>query len=156
MTVHVCSLSASPDQVIPPLTDTLLKFPFDEDQLDDHGMHDPFQPDGVTAANGDDRSGLIWPYCDGWGHLTAEFQWEAGAYNELRDHFIRDPLGLTSDPRNDTARDDRYPTGGYQWFTKHHEIGVKRGVPLGVMVRHNDKVPRKILYAQFKLCIHPW
>jgi hypothetical protein len=119
-------------------------------------MHTPEQPDGATAVNGDDRTGLIWPSCEGWGHLEAEFQWEAGAYTELRDMFMRDPLGLTGDPCNDTGRDDRYPTGGYQWFTKHHQIEVHPGVPLGVMVRHNDKVSRKILYAQFKLAIHPW
>lgn len=156
MTVQVCSLSASPDQLIQPLTDTLLKFPFEQNQLDDHGMHQPAQPDGFTATSGDDRSGLIWPSCAGWGFLLAEFQWEGGAYNEIRDHFVRDPLGMTSDPRNETGREDRYPTGGYQWFAKHHQIAVTPGVPLGVMVRHNDKVARKILYAQFKLCIHPW
>lgn len=156
MTVYVCSLSATPDQVIQPNVDTLLTFPFDQDQIDKWGMHEPSQPDGVVATSSDPRTGLIWPSCEGWGHLTAEFQWEAGGYTELRDQFMRDPLGFTADPMNDTARDDRVPSGGYQFFTKHHEIGVHPGVPLGVTVRHNDKVARKILYAQFKLCIHPW
>ncbi|NEB92459.1 hypothetical protein [Streptomyces bauhiniae] len=156
MAVYVSSLSATPDQVIQPLTDTLLLFPFDQDQMDQWGMHDPAQPDGITAASSSQRAGLIWPSCEGWGHLTAEFQWEAGGYTEIRDAFMRDPLGLTDDPRNDTAREDRYPTGGYQWFVKNHQLSVHPGVPLGVMVRHNDKAPRKILYAQFKLAIHPW
>jgi hypothetical protein len=156
VTVYVCSLSATPDQLIQPNTDTLLVFPFDQDQIDHYGMHEPLQPDGITVASDDQRAGLIWPYCDGWGHLTAEVQWEAGGYTELRDLFMRDPLGFTSDPMNDTARDDRVPSGGYQYFTKHHELAVYPGTPLGFMVRHNDKVPRRVLYAQFKLAIHPW
>jgi hypothetical protein len=156
VTVYVCSLSATPDQLIQPTTDTLLLFPFEQDQIDHYGMHEPLQPDGITVTSDDQRAGLIWPYCDGWGHLEAELQWESGAYTELRDHFVRDPLSLTDDPCNDTGRDDRYPTGGYQWFTKHHQIAVCAGTPLGVMVRHNDKVARRILYAQFKLAIHPF
>jgi hypothetical protein len=156
MAVYVCSLSGTPDQVIQPLTDTLLLFPFEQDQMDTWGMHDPCQPDGITVTSSSQRAGLIWPSCEGWGHLTAEVQWEAGGYTELRDMFMRDPLSLTDDPRNDTGRDDRYPTGGYQWFTKHHELAVSPGTPLGVMVRHNDKTARRVLYAQFKLAIHPW
>ncbi|MGW2213285.1 hypothetical protein [Streptomyces sp. NPDC001781] len=156
MAVYVCSLSASPDQVIQPLTDTLLRFPYDEEQADQWGMHNPAQPDGVASVTGDQRSGLIWPSCEGWGYLTAEFQWEPGGYNEIRDAFLRDPLSLTSDPMNDTARDDRAVTGGYQWYVKNHQIGVHPGTPIGVTVRHNDTVARKILYAQFKLSIHPW
>ncbi|MFF7966771.1 hypothetical protein ACFZC3_15565 [Streptomyces sp. NPDC007903] len=156
MTVYVASLSATPDQVIPPNTDTLLLFPFEEDQLDQWSMHDPQQPDGSTVTSSSQRAGLIWPSCEGWGHLTAEFEWEPGGYTEIRDFFMRDPLSLTADPMNDTARDDRVPGGGNQWFTKHHEISVHPGTPIGVMVRHNDKVPRRVLYAQFKLAIHPW
>ncbi len=156
MTVYVCSLSATPDQLIPPGGGyTLLKFPFEENQYDVHCMHQPQQPDGIMAASGDARSGLIWPCVAGWGTLIAHFQWEAGGYDEIRDQFVRDPLGFTSNPMDVTAVDHRAPTPGMQFFTKTHGIFVKPGVPLGVMVRHSDKVPRKVTYAQFKLVIHP-
>ncbi|WP_435244961.1 hypothetical protein [Streptomyces tendae] len=155
MTVYVCSLSASPDQLIQPGTYTLLTFPFEEDQLDYQLMHQPAQPDGFAATSCDPRSGLIWPSCEGWGSLTAEFSWEPGGYSEIRDQFVRDPLGLAGEP-NATALVHRPLSPGWQIIGKHHEIMVHPGVPLGVQVWHNDTVPRKVTYAQFKLAIHPW
>lgn len=152
MTVYVCSLSATPDQWIPPGGDyTLIRFPFEENQYDAHGMHQPQQPDGTTVAFTDPASGLIWPCVAGWGELKADFIWEAGGYTEIRDQFVRDPLGAP----DYTAVDHRPPTGGMQFYTKAHAIFVKPGVPLGVMVRHNDSVRRRVTYAQFKLAIHP-
>jgi len=32
---------------------------------------------------------------------------------------------------------------------------VRPNVPLGLLVYHNDSVPRRVTYAQFKLSIHP-
>ncbi|MEU8829319.1 hypothetical protein [Streptomyces sp900116325] len=155
MTVYVCSLSATPDQIIPPGGGyTLLKFPFTEEQFDEWGMHEAHQPDGVTAKSTETRSGLIWPCIAGWGALTANFIWEAGNYNEIRDQFVRDPLGLAGPP-DYTAVDHRPPSPGQQFFTKHHEIFVNPETPLGVMVRHDDSVPRRVTYAQLKVAIHP-
>lgn len=156
MTVYVCSLSASPDQLIQPQTMTLLRFPFEENQIDKWSMHQPSQPDGLTATSSSSRAGLIWPSSTGWGSLTAEFTWEAGDYTEIRDQFVRDPLSFTDDPNNATALEHRALSPGLQLFAKQHEIAVYPGTSLGVMVWHNDKVSRKVTYAQFKLSIHPW
>lgn len=155
MTVFVCSLSASPDQVIPPNRYTLLRFPFETDQWDVWGMHQAEQPDGVTALSGQDRSGLIWPHVHGWGSLTGHVQMEAGDYSEVRTQFIRDPLGLGDDPKNATGVAHWPPSPGMQFLPPHHEFAVYPGVPVGLMVRHNDTVPRRVTYAQFKLAIHP-
>jgi len=155
VSVLFCSLQASPDQVIPPRVWTLLKFPYDSESDDRWSMHQPAQPDGTTAVFPNDESGLIRPAMEGLGHLTACIQWEAasssGGYNELRDQFVRDPLGSP----DYTAVDHRVPSGGLQFFTKHHEIVVRPNVPVGLLVYHNDRVSRKVTYAQFKLSIHP-
>ncbi len=151
MSVMFCSLQVSPDQLIPPKAYTLLKFPYDSESDDRWHMHQPCQPDGTTATFPDPESGLIWPAAEGLGHLTACIHWEAGGYNELRDQFVRDPLGTP----DYTATDHRPPSGGQQFFTKHHASIVRPNVPLGLLVYHNDSVPRRVTYAQFKLSIHP-
>ncbi|WP_415925406.1 hypothetical protein [Streptomyces sp. ME19-01-6] len=63
------------------------------------------QPDGhvIKSWDADGRSGPIWPSASGWGQLYAMIQWEAGSYPELRDQYVRDPLGLTSTPNDTTA-----------------------------------------------------
>ncbi|GAA2284852.1 hypothetical protein GCM10010145_56030 [Streptomyces ruber] len=157
MSVHVCSLILDEPQVIPQGGYQVVRFPFGAgESYDAHGMHQVAQPDGYQVTNWrtDDRAGLIWPAADGWGSLTAMIQWEAGDYTELRDQFVRDPLGLTGDPVNTTATDHRPPSPGMQCFTKHHEIFVHPGVPLAVRVSHNDSAPRRLLLAEFKLAIH--
>ena len=84
--------------------------------------------------------------------LTANVHWEPGDYSELRDRFVRDPLGVAPDS---TATDHRPPSPGMQCFTKQHQMFVHPGVPLAFLVSHNDSVARKITHAQFKLAIHP-
>jgi hypothetical protein len=81
-------------------------------------------------------------------------QWEDGAYSELRDQFVRDPLGFTDDPVDTTATDHRPPSPGMQCFTKSHGIFVSPGTPLALRVAHNDSQARDIVLAEFKLAIH--
>ena len=102
----------------------------------------------------DDRAGLIWPAVSGWGVLTANVHWESGNYSELRDRFVRDPLGLSTG-YDSTATDHRPPSPGMQCFTKQHQMFVHPDVPLSFLVAHNASSPRKITHAQFKLAIHP-
>ncbi|WP_435108838.1 hypothetical protein [Nocardiopsis synnemataformans] len=152
MALYVCSLDVSLDQEIP--NDEayhLLRFPHENPNYDPWGMHSATQPDGcqVTAWESDDRSGLIWPTVAGWGTLTAEIQWAGGDYGELRDRFVRDPLGTP----NETNLEDRCPTGGMQFVHKCHQIFVNPSVPLGLQVKHNASKPVKVTYAQFKISV---
>ncbi|GGZ27465.1 hypothetical protein [Streptomyces poonensis] len=158
MTVRVCSLITNGPQLIAPDTYTVVRFPYGSaESYDRYDMHPATQPDGyvVTDPENDDRAGLIWPAADGWGTLTAMIQWEAAGYTELRDQFVRDPLGLTDNPVDTTATDHRPPSPGMQCFTKHHEIFVHPGVPLALRVSHNDGAPRRLVLAEFKLAVHP-
>ncbi|WP_309484603.1 hypothetical protein [Streptomyces himalayensis] len=118
-------------------------------------MHQAAQPDGcqVTDWRADDRSGLIWPIAPGWGFLSAMIQWEPGGYVELRDRFTRDPLGLYGPP-DSTATDHRPPSRGMQSFTKVWQMKVHPSTPLGLLVAHDDDVPRRVTLAEFKLVIH--
>lgn len=154
VTVYVCSLITDEPQTIPVGGYRVVRFPFGGESADGHGMHEAVQPDGLPVASWkvDDRSGLIWPAVSGWGVLTANVHWEAGDYTELRDRFVRDPLGEAPDS---TATDHRPPSPGIQCFTKQHQLFVHPGVPLAFLVAHNDSVARKITHAQFKLAIHP-
>lgn len=152
MPLYVCSLDVSPDQTIPADGQYhLLRFPYESYHYDPWGMHSAAQPDGcqVTDWAGDDRSGLIWPAVSGWGTLTAEIQWASGNYTELRDRFVRDPLGTP----NGTNTEDRAPTGGMQFVHKTHSIFVAPGVPLGLEVKHNASTGVAVTYAQFKLAV---
>ena len=157
MAVHVCSLIRSRTQSIPADGKYhVLRFPFgDAESYDEEGMHQVQQPDGheVVDWDSDARSGLIWPSADGWGALTAMIQWADGAYTELRDRFVRDPLDLAGGA-DSTATDHRPRSVGMQCFTKHHEIFVHPGTPLGLLVSHNGASARQIVHAQFKLAIH--
>lgn len=157
MSVLVCSLITAGPQTIPAGGYHVVRFPFGTgESYDAHGMHQMVQPDGYQISDWqqDDRSGLIWPSVDGWGSLTAVVQWESGGYTELRDQFVRDPLGLTDDPVNTTGTDHRVPSPGMQCFTKHHEFFVHPSVPLALRVSHNHAGPRQLVLAQFKLAIH--
>lgn len=159
LTVQVCSLilgNAEPQTIPNDGAYHVVRFPFDTESYDVYEMHGSVQPDGgqVLDWRTSDRAGLIWPSRDGWGSLTAVIQWEAGDYTECRDQFVRDPLGLTSNPNDTTATDHRAPSPGIQCFSKHHEIFVHPGVPLALRVSHNASTPKKITLAEFKLAIY--
>lgn len=157
MPIPVCSLILNEQQSVAEGTYHVVRFPFGGgESYDAEGMHQVRQPDGyeVTDWRRDDRSGLIWPSVDGWGSLTAMIFWEAGSYSELRDQFVRDPLGLTDDPMDTTATDHRPPSPGMQCFTKHHELFVHPDVPLALRVAHQGRGTRRLAHAQFKLAIH--
>ncbi|WP_069885283.1 hypothetical protein [Streptomyces luteocolor] len=157
MTVLVCSLKSETLQSIPNDGDYhVVRFPPVGEPCDVHGMHQQAQPDGYEIRDWarDDRSGLIWPACPGWGSLTAVLYWEEGDYTEVRDRFVRDPLGLTTG-YDSTATEDHPPTGGGQFLHKSHELFVDPGTPLAVLVRHNASRPRRLTLAEFKLAIHP-
>lgn len=156
--VQVVSLirSTSQPQTIPADGEYhVIRFPYDTESYDTYGMHEAVQPDGYQVVDWqtDDRSGLIWPSKDGWGHLTAVIQWEAGDYTELRDQFVRDPLGLTADPVDATGTDHRPPSPGIQCFTKHHEIVVHPDVPIALRVAHNATAAKNIILAELKVAI---
>ena len=136
MALHICSLQMNADQVIPTDRYTLINFPAALESADAWSMHRGASP-------------LIWPSAHGWGTMEAVIQWESGAYTELRDQFIRDPLRAP----DTTGTEHRPPTPGMQCLAKSHGIYVHPGTPVGLAVSHNDPRPRKITYAQFKLII---
>ena len=156
--VYVCSLKRDVPQLIQPgTTYQVVRFPFGSgESYDRWEMHQMVQPDGhvVTDWDSADRSGLIWPSHAGWGHLYAMIHWEAGDYTETRDQYVRDPLGLTSNPEDTTATDHRTPGPGAQLVTKSHGIFVTPGMPLALRVTHDDAVPRLMTLAELKLVIH--
>ncbi|MFZ3595025.1 hypothetical protein [Streptomyces sp. BH104] len=154
---QVCSLKRDTPQIIQPGSPyQIVRFPFGSlESTDNHEMHQVETTDYTIATwDSDERSGLIWPARPGWGHLYAMIQWEGGNYTELRDQFVRDPLGYGSDPNNTTATDHRPPSPGMQCFTKSHGVFVDPNVPLALRATHNDKVARAITLAEFKLVIY--
>ncbi|MFD8509729.1 hypothetical protein ACFV27_01085 [Streptomyces antimycoticus] len=156
--VQVCSLKVDTPQLIAPGAYTIVRFPFGAaEPADPFEMHQVVQPDGYVVSDWapDDRSGLIWPSRYGWGHLHAMIQWEAGGYTELRDQYVRDPLSLGPNPNDTTATEHRPPSIGMQCFVKNHGIYVDQDTPLALRVSHNDSGPRRLLLAEFKLCIYP-
>ncbi|WP_157251135.1 hypothetical protein [Nonomuraea typhae] len=154
---HVCSLIARSPQLIPAGPNyTLLRFPYGSttgESYDADGMHNPAQPDGVTSAYPDLRSGLIWPAHDAWAQLYAMVQWEDGTYDEVRDRFTRDPLALFGPP-DSTCTEDYAATPGGQYRSKSWGMFVHPGVPLGLMVRHNASTAVAVTLAEFKLAYH--
>lgn len=153
--LYVCSLISNSTQVIPGDKGYhLLRFPFgDHESSDVWNMHPASQPDGRESKHPDERSGLIWPKVGGWATLTANIHWEAGSYSELRDRFVRDPLGLDGTP-DSTATDHRPPSPGMQCFTKSHQIFVHPHTSLGLKVAHTGASSRRVVHAQFKVAIH--
>ncbi|MFI6198958.1 hypothetical protein ACIBCS_27740 [Streptomyces phaeochromogenes] len=131
----------------------VVRFPYPDQPYDPWSMHTAAQPDGSAVTNWktDDRSGLIWPSVSGWGVLTSLIYWEAGNYSELRDRYVRDPLGVY----DSTATEHRPPSPGIQCFHKTHEIFVHPDVPLALLVAHDATSARKLTLAEFKLAIHP-
>lgn len=133
----------------------LVRFPYGAaENADPCGMHQPEQPDGTVAEFPDDRSGLIWPAADGWATVEANLHWESGSYTQLRDRFVRDPLGLTAAGYDSTGTDHRPPSPGMQCFTKSHVMYVRQGQPIALMAAQDDAEPRRLVHAQFKVAIH--
>ncbi|PSK86905.1 hypothetical protein CLV63_13322 [Murinocardiopsis flavida] len=151
---QVCSLITTGPQLIPAgEAYTVVRFPFGTESYDEHGMHDPAQPDGETATDGHPRAGLIWPSADGWADLYAMLFWPDGGYNEVRDRFVRDPLDLSTG-HDSTCTQDHAPTPGGQYLAKTWGMFVKVGTPVSVMVRHNSGSGVNLDFAEFKLAIH--
>jgi hypothetical protein len=160
VSVYVCSLirGVADPQTVPSGGYHVLRFPFGGgESYDAHGMHQLEQPDGYIISPDawrlDDRSGLIWPTVEGWAHLYALIYWEDGDYTELRDQYVRDPLGLSTGT-DTTCTDHRPPSLGMQCFSKSHGVFVHPGTPVALRVSHNDGVPRKVTLAEFKMVIH--
>ena len=152
MPTYVCSLKAG-IQTIPVTGGSdyyLVRFPFGTESHDPEGMHEQVQPDGETAAYPDPRCGLIWPRHEAWAHLHALIYWQPGAYSEVRDRFVRDPLGLSTG-YDSTCTEDREPSGGGQYLAKSWAMFVHPGTPIGLMVKHNSSSPVKLDLAEFKL-----
>lgn len=154
MSVYLCSLGFKPEtgqeQTIPAGGYTVLRFPYGaQENTDPLDMHPRVQPDGRTVTYADPESGLVWPAVGGVGCLELDVIWLDGAYQELRDVFIRDPFG-TPDP---TAYDHRARTAGENCFTKTHWLAVRRGQPLAAAVAHDAAGPVRVRMAQFKLTI---
>ncbi|MFD4832065.1 hypothetical protein ACFWPV_19745 [Streptomyces uncialis] len=156
--VQVCSLKVETPQLIP-AGDTyrIIRFPYGTHESSDRfNMHQAEQLDGPPVLDyaTDDRSGLIRPSRAGWGQLYAMIQWESASgtngYTELRDQFVRNPLGVV----DTTATEHRAPTPGIQCYVKGHGIMVYPDVPLALRVMHNDNAPRRVTLAEFKLVIH--
>lgn len=155
MTVYFTSLGFKPEagqeQVIPSGPYTTLRFPYGaQENSDPWDMHPRVQPGGRVATYADADSGLIWPVVGGIGQLELNIIWMDADYTELRDVFVRDPLGAAPDP---TAYDHRSRTPGENCFTKTHGLIVKRGVPLAVQVAHDGTGPARVRMAQFKLTV---
>lgn len=156
---HVVSLQETTDQLIQPNTWTLVRYSYGGmESYDAWDMHTPNQPTGdpVTDWQTDPRSGLVWPSKGGWGVLLADFIWAAGDYTEIRDQFVRDPLGSP----DYTSVEHRALSPGAQYFAKTHSIFVNTATPLGLEVYHNASGPVNLTYSQFKLAIddyqEPW
>jgi hypothetical protein len=153
--LYVCSLKVERPQTVPAGGSYhLIRFPYvgTEESYDPHNMHHPSQPDGVTSAWPDARSGLIWPAASGWGWLTGMVFWEAGSSGEYRARFARDPLNLTTGA-DTTATTDEAPTPGGQYRHYCHEMFVHPGTPIGLMVRHAASGGLDVTLAEFKLAI---
>lgn len=156
--VHVVSLKVDAPQTIPnDGSYHVVRFPYTDPPYDAWSMHQPVQPDGraVTSWARDDRSGLIWPTVAGWGTLTSLIQWEAGDYLELRDRYVRDPLGVTETGYDSTATEHRPPSPGIQCWHKTHQLFVRPDVPLALLVAHDASTAKRLILAELKLAISP-
>lgn len=153
---YVCSLKTETPQLIPADGGYhIVRFPYGTaESSDEHGMHQSAQPDGyqITDWAKDDRSGLVWPTLDGWASLNAMVFWDSGNYTEIRDRFVRDPLGLAGEP-DSTCTEDHPTTPGGQYRAKHWELFAHPGTPLALLVRHNASAPVNITLAELKLSI---
>lgn len=154
MSLYVCSLGFKPpagqEQVLPSGGYHLLRLPFGaQENIDPWDMHSRTQG-GKVITFADPESGLIYPAVAGWGTLELNIIWMDGDYTELRDVFVRDPLGTP----DQTAYAHRARTAGEQCFDKVHMLSVRPGVPLGVMAGHDGATAARVRMIQFKLEIN--
>lgn len=154
MSVYFTSLGFKPaagqEQIIPSGVYTPVRFPYGvQENADPWDMHSRIQAGGRIVTYADPESGLIRPAVGGWGCLEFNVIWMDGDYTEIRDVFVRDPLGVP----DETGYDHRGRTPGENCFTKTHWLAVRPGVPLGVQVAHDGVSPAKVRMAQFKLTI---
>ncbi len=158
MALHVCSLKFDAERDGGPLSVPpgegayyLLRFPYDAaENYDTDDMHALTRDGADHPFPTDPASGLIWPAHEAWARLYAMVQWDpasGGAASELRDQFVRDPLG---EP-DTTCTEHRASTPGMQCFAKAWAIFVSPKVPLGLRVAHNASQPLKVVLAEFKL-----
>ncbi|WP_371528368.1 hypothetical protein OG302_22260 [Streptomyces sp. NBC_01283] len=156
MTVQICSLKTETPQAITPGSYQVVRFPYADESIDVHGMHNQVDPLNYETRDWQrsDRSGLIWPSMDGWGCLTSLIYWEAGDYDELRDRYVRDPLDLSTGA-DSTATEHRPPSPGQQFFHKSHEMFVRVGTPIALLVAQDAPRTTRLTLAEFKLAIHP-
>ena len=154
MTARFVSLGFKPaagqEQVVPTGVYTMLRFPYGaQENADPWDMHSRVHA-GRIVTYADPESGLIVPRSAGIGCLELNIIWTDSDYAELRDVFVRDPLGPEPDF---TGYDHRARTPGENCFTKVHWLVVRPGVPLGVQVAHDGTTAAKVRMAQFKLTI---
>ncbi|MFD7774252.1 hypothetical protein [Streptomyces sp. NPDC059753] len=159
MTVHVCSLKTdSPQSIAGGGGYSIVRFPYavGAESYDPHGMHEQQDPHGYEVRDWqrDERSGLVWPAVEGWATLTSLIYWEAGDYDELRDRYVRDPLGLSTGA-DSTATEHRPPSPGIQCFHKTHQMFVHPGTPVALLAGHTASKSVRITLAEFKLAIVP-
>jgi hypothetical protein len=157
MALHVCSLKFDADRDGGPLSVApgedyhLVPFPYGSAENHDPGnMHAETRAGKRHPFPSDRASALIWPGHDAWGRLYAMVQWDAssgGEATELRDQFVRDPLGKA----DTTCTEHRRASPGMQCFAKSWAIFVSPEVPLGLRVAHNAYGPLHVVLAEFKL-----
>jgi hypothetical protein len=151
MTVHFVSLILKEPQLIIPNEYQIIRFPTEGESYDPHNMHALGM--GIDWRM-DDRAGLIVPSKRGLGILEANIHWEKksrlGGYTKICDKFDRHLIGGVIDS---TGYAHRNPCRGMQCIEKMHTLIVKPGAPLGLRVKHNDRNPRRVTHAQFKLTI---
>ena len=157
MAVHVCSLKFDANRdggaLSVPAGDGyhLVPFPYGAaESYDADNMHAQIRNGTDHPFPSDQGSALIWPAHDAWGRLYGLIQWETAsgdAASELRDQFVRDPLGTP----DTTCTEHRAATPGMQCFAKSWAIFVSPSVPLGMKVAHNAAGSLKIVLAEFKL-----
>lgn len=153
-----CSLKFAPDQIqmIAPGDYQIVRFPFDQESSDVYDLHPQVQPDtGQSVTLSSQRAGLIWPAHSRWARLWGLLYWADGPYTEVRDRFVRDPLGLSSG-YDSTCTEDHAETPGGQYIAKSWEIKTYPGTPVALMVRHNASTPVRLDFAEFKMIYSVW
>lgn len=154
-----CSLKfdTDQDQWIQPGDYQIVRFPFHPIESSDvYDMHPIIQPDnGQSITVASQRSGLIWPEHSQWARLWGLLYWADGPYTEVRDRFVRDPLGLSSG-YDSTCTEDHAKTGGGQYIAKAWEAKTYPGTPWALMVKHNASEAVKLDFAEFKMIYSVW
>jgi hypothetical protein len=130
----------------------IVRFPYGGEFSDEHGMHDRRQPDSYVVQDwlADPRSGLLWPTADGIACVELNIHWAAGDWTNVRDGFVRDPLGVA-----DTTATGHWPNlklSGVQCVRAMHWLKVDRRTPIAVRAMSSG-TDGKMAMAQFKMTI---